>query len=128
LGLGKEDPEVDPREVNLDEVDRCEREWGVWRVIEDGNGYKIKVIWISPEKSISLQFHNERDEMWSVAKGAGVLRVGDTYMQLVAGDTVTIPKKAVHKVWCTSDEEMMIVEVQLGKCSEYDIVRLPEEE
>lgn len=111
---------------NLDHVDYWRREWGSWVVLEGGKGYKIKKIYIEPEKYLSKQYHIHRTETWIVVKGEGRIILDDKEINVKYGDYFHVPKECVHQIFNTSSiEDFIAVEVQVGETtSEYDIVRL----
>lgn len=116
------------------------RRWGNWEVLKQGNygdvQYKVKFLSIDPSKSISLQFHDSRDEYWTVLQGTGEAFlpkaiehsngvVLDELKFLKPGTMVSVPRGKVHKITNTGDETLIILELQMGKeCDEEDITRL----
>ena len=54
------------------------RPWGAYTVLEEGPGFKIKRIEVSPGGRLSLQSHEQRSEHWVVVAGeATVTKDGD---------------------------------------------------
>ena len=111
------------------------RPWGQYQVIDQGFGfyaasshmYKIKTITIEPGKSISLQYHLHRKEIWTVLHGAGKAKIGSEKRIILEGDTVTVPVGVVHKLSNPGKTKLIILESQMGSyCEEDDIVRLEE--
>jgi mannose-1-phosphate guanylyltransferase len=104
------------------------RDWGSWFVIERGLGYKIKKLRISPNKSISLQYHNDRAETWCIISGQGKMIIGERFFDVKKQDSLYIPVGVTHKVTNTSTtQDLIIVEIQQGdSCTEADIVRIGE--
>lgn len=112
-------------EQNINMVDFMNRPWGSWWVLEKGEGYKVKRLQILPNESISLQYHNERDEVWTVVSGEGRVVIEGRIFNIRATDTFFVPKKNIHKVTCTSKEPLVAIEVQIGAITnESDIVRV----
>lgn len=101
-----------------------QRDWGTFDVLLDVEGVKVKHLVIQPGAFLSLQLHRKRDEHWFVVSGSGVVSIGDTSVYLGSGGSVTIPRYAVHTVRSSSDEELVLIEIQTGECQEGDIVRL----
>lgn len=104
------------------------RQWGSWSVIERGNGYKIKSIVVLPNKSLSMQYHNNRAETWCITEGEGKMIIGERSFNIRKNDSLYIPVGVTHKVTNTSStKNLIIVEVQQGdSCTEDDIVRIGE--
>lgn len=103
-----------------------ERPWGNFRVIEENGNYKVKLLEISPKKSISLQYHLHRREIWTVIAGDGYVYLDGSLEKISPGNTIVIPKGSHHKVTNISkDLPLKIIEVQYGDLlDDEDIVRL----
>lgn len=101
------------------------RDWGTWEVIDEGSWYKVKRLIVYPNKSISLQYHNHRSETWAITQGSGEVILDERKFKVKRGDTFVVPIKAVHKITNTSNDQLIIIEVQCGEITEEnDIVRL----
>jgi mannose-6-phosphate isomerase len=100
--------------------------WGSWRVLAIGDGYKVKSLEILPDQSISLQYHNHREEYWTIVQGTGRVVIRGDIMNVKKGDVFFIPIGDIHKVTCTSlTEPLIAIETQIGEiCDEEDIVRV----
>ncbi len=104
------------------------RPWGGYRVIEEGDGYKIKVLFVSPGERLSLQKHRYRDEVWTVVSGEALVTVSGKKKRVKAGETVKIPAGALHRAENTSDKEVKILELATGeKILEEDIERIEDD-
>lgn len=105
--------------------DHVNRPWGLWQVLDEGKGYKVKRLEILPDQSISLQYHNHRAEMWQIVQGEGRVIVDGNIFKVVKGDSFVVPKQALHKITNTHlNETLIAIEIQLGDiCDESDIVR-----
>ena len=109
-------------------IDR--RPWGSGQVLSEGQGYKVKILKVSPNSRLSYQRHFRRDEMWAVvsAKAAFVTLEGER-RRLEAGDSITIKKGQLHRLENASqDSELVLVETQIGeKLFESDIERVEDD-
>ncbi len=104
------------------------RPWGGYRILEEAEGYKIKVLFVTPGERLSLQKHKHRDEIWTVMQGRGIVTVGDEQKEMSKGETVSIPAGVVHRAHNTGEEELKILELATGdKITEDDIVRLEDD-
>jgi mannose-6-phosphate isomerase len=118
---------------NVDSVDRwafdarrVEKPWG-WELIwADTELYVGKVLFVRAGESLSLQFHNEKDESWYVQSGRAKLELGDVG-QTVLNEEVIGPGACfryrpgtVHRV--TAVEDTTILEVSTPHLD--DVVRL----
>lgn len=94
-----------------------ERRWGWYRVLEhtkynEGNEVLTKRIYIGAGKNLSYQYHNYRQEVWTIVKGEGVVLLNDEFRVIRPGDVVEIPVGAKHAVKAVTDLEF--IEVQTG--------------
>jgi cytidyltransferase-like protein len=101
--------------------------WGKYNVISQGFGYLIKKISINPHNKISLQYHKQRKEYWTVQKGLATILFNYENIKLNKGDNLFIDKEIVHRISNESDDILEIIEVQLGICDELDVVRLEDD-
>jgi len=108
-----------------------ERRWGRYRVLDyatypDGREVLTKRIYVEAGRNLSYQYHNFRDEVWTVVSGQGEAIVEDRLVPLSAGDVLKVPKLSKHSLRARSNLE--IVEVQTGtRLIEEDIVRLTQD-
>ena len=102
--------------------------WGSHKTIFDYGGYKIKILEINSQQSISLQYHNHRDENWLVVKGKGIIQKGNRFYDLSENETIQINAGTRHKVKNVKDVKLKILELQSGSVlSEKDIVRIQDD-
>lgn len=106
----------------------AERPWGTWTVLNEGKGYKVKLIEVSPGHRLSLQFHHHRSEHWVVVSGQARIIIGDQVRELSPFESTIIPVGTVHRLENAWSNPLVIVEVQKGEIlSEEDIVRLEDD-
>ncbi len=102
-----------------------QRPWGHYVVLADEADHKVKRIVVDPGSRLSLQYHHQRAEHWSIVSGEGVVTRGDDRIPVRAGTDVAIPAGARHRVENTGKEPLVFIEVQRGSYfGEDDIVRL----
>lgn len=94
-----------------------ERRWGWYRVLEytkyeDQTEVLTKRINISAGKNLSYQYHNYRQEVWTIVKGEGVILINNEFKVIRSGDVVEIPTGIKHAVKAITDLEF--IEVQTG--------------
>lgn len=105
-----------------------ERRWGWYKVLdytkyEGGKEVLTKRLCINEGKNLSYQYHNFRNEVWTITKGKGYFIMDGTLSTISAGDVISIPQGAKHAVKALNELEM--IEVQTGsELIEEDIVRL----
>jgi mannose-6-phosphate isomerase len=102
-----------------------ERPWGTYKTIEMGEGFQAKIITVIPGGRLSLQKHFKRAEHWVVIKGKPTITVDELVREYAVNEHVYIPTEAVHRLENFTDDEIAIIEVQVGSyLGEDDIVRL----
>jgi cytidyltransferase-like protein len=103
------------------------REWGYYRVLYEINNVKVKELVVNPGKSLSMQRHADRTELWFIADGnnavnqAGPSATKKVYTKF---QTLTIDAGEWHKLSNTEQVPLKIIEIQYGfRCDEGDIER-----
>jgi mannose-6-phosphate isomerase-like protein (cupin superfamily) len=100
------------------------RPWGAFYVLEEGPGYKVKRILVTPGGRLSLQSHKHRSEHWTVVLGEATVTVGEAVMTFRRGESVDIPMQFVHRLENFTESSVEVIEVQFGDyLGEDDIVR-----
>jgi mannose-6-phosphate isomerase len=105
---------------------RVEKPWG-WELIwADTELYVGKILFVRAGHSLSLQFHNEKDESWYVESGRAELELGEAGQGVLDAEVITagaafhyVPG-TVHRV--TALEDTTILEVSTPHLE--DVVRL----
>lgn len=104
------------------------RPWGAYTVLDEGPGYKVKRIEVSPGKRLSYQKHSQRSEHWVVVQGSAHVTIEGSEMTVQTGETVDIALGAAHRVENRGDETLIFIEVQRGNyLGEDDILRLQDD-
>lgn len=103
-----------------------EKRWGEYKVLEENNFDNIKTLTkhliLKQGKSISMQLHNHRDEVWTIISGEGELTLNDEMKIVKCGDVVDIKHEQKHKINALTD--LHIIETQIGdQLIEEDIER-----
>ena len=110
---------------------KTERKWGYYRVLhENGLEVKVKELTVEPRKSLSMQRHNDRLELWFVAQGtATVYTINSSSDEELDGvytkfQNIHIASNQWHRLANETDKPLKIIEIQYGtQCSEEDIER-----
>ena len=105
---------------------RVEKPWG-WELIwAEAEAYVGKILFVRADQSLSLQFHNVKDESWYVQEGRAKLELGDIGQAILntevigPGDCFRFRPGTVHRV--TALEDTTIIEVSTPHLD--DVVRL----
>lgn len=104
-----------------------ERRWGWYKVL-DYSKYKdievlTKKLMIKQGENISYQYHNKRNEIWTIISGEGYFILDNEMTRVKPGDVLKIPIGGMHTIKGLKDLE--IIEVQIGsELIEEDINRL----
>lgn len=101
-----------------------QRPWGYYTVLEEGKRYKIKKILVNPLEKLSLQLHYHRSEHWVIVRGTAKVTISETQTIVHEGESIFVPKSALHRVENPGKVPLEIIEVQVGEyLGEDDIVR-----
>ena len=103
---------------------RVYRPWGWYESIDNGANYQVKRIHVYPQEQLSVQKHFHRAERWVVIKGEAEVKVGEITTSYQEGSMISIGKEEIHSLANKTNDEVEIIEVQLGEyLGEDDIVR-----
>lgn len=101
------------------------RPWGYYRVLHTvGQHVKVKELTVDPGKSLTMQRHQYRSELWFVAEGVA----GNNWEY--GGETIKpykteiINPKEWHQLHNPTNQPLKVIEIQYGeRCEEDDIER-----
>lgn len=105
------------------------RPWGWYRILDDKSNYKVKELTVEPGKSLSMQKHLHRSELWFVAEGIATLNTFKDHIVQHVGDYtlyqyIIIENQDWHQLQNNQHCPLRIIEIQYGdKCVEEDIIR-----
>jgi len=107
---------------------RVEKPWG-WELIWALTGhYCGKLLFVRAGESLSLQYHETKDESWYVQEGRAELELGAVggdlgRIEIGPGDCFRFAPRTVHRVRAL--EDTLVVEVSTPQLD--DVVRLADE-
>lgn len=105
-----------------------ERPWGKYYVLADEPNYKLKRIEVHPGHRLSYQYHQHRQEFWTVVEGEAVITLDEKEIILNYSESISIPLGAKHRVENRTESLLIIIEVQTGTYfGEDDIIRLADD-
>ncbi len=101
------------------------RPWGMFENLLDSKICKVKRLTVNPGHHLSLQYHYKRSEHWVVVQGRATVQLEDETLYLEPGQSIDIPLGAQHALGNDTDEDVIVIEVQMGSYfGEDDIVRV----
>jgi mannose-6-phosphate isomerase len=105
-------------------MERGERPWGTYTVLDENKSYKIKRIEVLPGHRLSLQMHHHRSEHWIVVSGTAKVTCGEKESIVNVNESTFIPMGNLHRLENPGIIPLTIIEVQSGEyLGEDDIVR-----
>tara|TARA_E500000178_G_C17017295_1_gene753683 strand:- start:469 stop:819 length:351 start_codon:yes stop_codon:yes gene_type:complete len=109
-------------------LEKDERPWGRYFVIQDESNYKLKRIEVEPGQRLSYQYHNKRSETWVIVLGEATVIIDGNSKKYQVGETVLIPQGSKHRVENQKDLLLVFIEIQTGSYfGEDDIVRIEDD-
>lgn len=109
-------------------LEKSERPWGRYEVLQEAPNHKVKCIWVYPGKRLSYQRHQKRAEHWFIVSGHGEVTIDGFIKPIKPGDTVEFGIGVLHRISNTGTEEIVFVEVQTGTYfGEDDIERVEDD-
>lgn len=103
------------------------RQWGTYEILEETSYFKVRKVTLYPGKTHSLHKHDLRSEQWIVARGVATITLGRETKEYREKDSVYIPIGVEHSVSNYEEEDLVIIEVAIGKMlSDEDSVTIAE--
>ena len=107
------------------------RDWGYYRVLHEPNKkVKLKELTVDPGKTLSMQRHEDRGELWFVSEGEATLytinRKSDAELhgRYPQNQMIVINRREWHQLANEGTEPLKVIEIQYGdRCDETDIER-----
>ena len=104
---------------------KVEKPWGWELVWAEADDYVGKLLFVRAGESLSLQYHEAKDESWLVHEGRARLELGNVgddleVLEIAPGDAFRFRPRPVHRV--TALEDTTVVEVSTNHLT--DVVRL----
>ena len=110
------------------ELEKSQRPWGRYEVLQESTDHKVKCIWVSPGKRLSYQRHQKRAEHWFIVQGTALVTIDGQDRTLAPGDTVDFAIGVLHRIANAGNDEVIFVEVQTGTYfGEDDIERVEDD-
>ena len=108
----------------FDKKNVFKRPWGNYVNLFNGNEFLIKELNIKPKGILSLQKHNHRSEHWLISQGKPKITLNKKEFTMKPDETIFIPKGSIHRIENPNNEQVKIIEAQVGSIlRETDIIR-----
>jgi mannose-6-phosphate isomerase len=109
-------------------LEKSERPWGRYEVLQESATHKVKCIWVNPGKRLSYQRHKFRAEHWFIVSGDAEVTINGAVKQVGPGDTVDFAIGVLHRIANIGTSEVVFVEIQTGTYfGEDDIERVEDD-
>ena len=109
-------------------LEKSERPWGRYEVLQEAPNHKVKCIWVTPGKRLSYQRHQKRAEHWFIVSGHGEVTIDGVTKPISAGDSVEFGIGVLHRISNIGTEDIVFIEVQTGTYfGEDDIERVEDD-
>ena len=121
-------------------LETSDRPWGKWEDLhhDPEQPYRVKKITVNPGAKLSVQYHLNRAEVWTVVEGEGIAYVSNlpfdadaadlkiAEIEVKVGSYVEVPLQHIHSIEVLESAKapLVFIEVQIGLSTEDDIVRL----
>lgn len=104
------------------------RPWGEFEVLLDADYCKVKKITVNPGQRLSYQYHEKREENWTVVNGDLTIELDTLELTLPVGHSIHIPLGAKHRAINETNNPITFIEVQTGTYfGEDDIIRIEDD-
>ena len=105
-----------------------ERPWGKYFVLADEPNYKLKRIEVNAGQRLSYQYHQHRQEFWTIVEGNAIITLDDKELSLSYVESIFIPQGAKHRIENKTSDVLVFIEVQAGTyLGEEDSIRLQDD-
>jgi mannose-1-phosphate guanylyltransferase / mannose-6-phosphate isomerase len=103
---------------------KSHRPWGWFENLALGNCFQVKRICVKPGGILSLQSHKHRSEHWIVVEGVAKVTIDEEINLVSPGHSVYVPLGSKHRMENSTENLMVLIEVQIGNyLGEDDIIR-----
>ena len=104
------------------------RPWGVYRTLQTGDRFLVKLITVNPGARLSLQRHYHRAEHWVVVNGTALVTRDDEEVLVRENESIYLPLGCAHRLANPGKLPLNLIEVQSGPyLQEDDIVRIDDD-
>lgn len=95
-----------------DRIMFAEKSWGRYQVIDIERKSMTIQVTLNPDKQMNYHSHNNRDEVWTIISGTGIVYLDDVRRDVKVGDVIQIPAQCKHTIKAIT--KLKLIEVQIG--------------
>ena len=103
-----------------------DRPWGRFEKFHENKLSTVKLIYITPNRRLSLQYHIHRNEFWRIINGTAEVEVDGKTFSVKEGDNISIGSKSHHRIKALASG-CTVLEISYGHFDEDDIVRIEDD-
>ena len=103
-----------------------DRPWGRFEKFHENKLCTVKLIYITPNRRLSLQYHTHRNEFWRIINGTAEVEVDGKTFSVKEGDNISIGSKSHHRIKALASG-CTVLEISYGHFDEDDIVRIEDD-
>ena len=103
---------------------KVDKPWGSFEQYTHNLPSTVKIITVAPGSCLSRQYHHHRDELWVVLDSGATVELGEKVLEPASEERLFIPRGTVHRLSCSGERPVRVLEVSFGVFNEDDIVRL----
>lgn len=90
------------------------RPWGSFKTIMKDRNCHVKLLIVNVGGMLSLQKHEHRSEHWTITAGKARVVKGKDEIELTKDTSIKIEQGEVHRITNIGNEDLQIIEVQIG--------------
>lgn len=91
----------------------AEKSWGIYNVIDVQEEFMTIKVQLNAGNKMKYHSHHNRDEVWTIVSGTGVVVLDGKKRDVGVGDVIRIPRGCKHTI--QADTAIRLIEVQLGQ-------------
>jgi len=109
-------------------LEKSERPWGHYEVLQESSSCKVKCIYVLPGKRLSYQRHQKRAEHWYIISGTAEVTLNGITTSHKGGDNIDVAIGQLHRISNVGNDDVVLIEVQTGTYfGEDDIERIEDD-
>lgn len=90
------------------------KSWGTFTTLHKENTYQVNLIKLNSQQSSNKHYHKLSCEKYIIISGNATLYLDNEEIQLKPQNIAEIPINKSHHIKCTSDEDLVFIEVKIG--------------